>query len=249
MNKHLKHAEVVATGAAGIFTSSHAGRLAVTGAPGGGPGNECNMENDMSTITIVNDADDIPPIGLFQKAYNIPKFIVPWKIVRPTQGGRCKITIPVLYDVFVQSGDEDDPNGGCRSNVVPLTDFTANLVLQAGAATDNSAACPHLSFSNDPPVQNQINIENATLAGVWAHVMSEGTDILPTQVLTGQSTIMYDVRQTYFVAVVNTFVQEGQRIREEELTTRPVPILIGGTATVAGNRWSTYTLTVPNGGS
>ncbi len=206
----------------------------------------------MSKIIIENQSQDTPPIGVFKRTYNMPHFLVPWRIYRPTRKGQCPVDIPTDFQVYVRHGDEQDPNGGCRSNIEKLTELQANLVLNLDSTSDSPGGEPHLSFSSQAPLPNQINIANMTGTGVWAHVQGKGsdgkyTDILPTQVLTGYSTIMYDVRATYYLAVVNTWVSEGDRIREQELTTKPFPVLAGQTAIVQGSEWTSYDIQTADG--
>ncbi|WP_375767042.1 hypothetical protein NR798_35955 [Archangium gephyra] len=201
------------------------------------------MANDC--LTFENQSASIPRLAIFKKSYNLPALgLIAWRIVAPSQGGICTVDVPADFEVYVSTGGEDDPTGGCRTKKVDLSTFTGRIKVLPRPVDDNTGYVPDIQRVTDGVVDNEIHISNSFSTGVWGHILLGGEDVYPPQIITPGETLMADVRPSFFVAHVSQFVRKGTRLVEAELTDKAVEMLPGQKLVVTGSRMNGFAFDV-----
>lgn len=199
----------------------------------------------IDSLSFENQSASIPRLAIFKKSYNLPSLgLVAWQIVAPSQGGICSVAVPPNFEVYVSTGGEDDPTGGCRTKKLDLSTFTGRFKVMPKPVDDNTGYVPDIQRVTDGVVDNEIHISNSYSQGVWGHILLGGEDVYPPQIVTPGETLMADVRPSFFVAHVSQFVRKGTRLVEMELSDKAVEMLPGQKLVISGSRMSGFILDV-----
>ncbi len=203
----------------------------------------------MAQIGLLNETSENIRIAVFKKPYKAPSLqIVAWKIIAlPRTGGNTSVNVPSNYDVFINYSldpeTREDPYGGIKTAPIALDIQTAKFLVREEKTNDNNAVVATLNRVFVDVVGNEIQIENQASFGVWGHVMLDGQDVYPPQIITPGRTLMEDVRSPLFLAVIDEFVFRGSIIKVEELSSTPIEVLTGDSVTITGSKWQGYSLT------
>lgn len=204
----------------------------------------------MSQITIVNNTDDneVVRIAIYKRPAKRPTLeTIAWRVIAPPpSGGQTIVTIPQQYSVYANySFDPDerkDPDAGSRTRVIQFAETTARFCVQSRDSQDGRASAASLTQSFNELVLNEVRIENHFSTGVWGHITLDGEDVYAPQVIWPGGVRMEDLRSTFYLAVVAEFVNQGDRLVDEEVSITQTPILSGGTAVVTGSMWTGYSI-------
>ena len=202
----------------------------------------------MAQIGLINNTDENIRIAVFKKPYKAPSLkVVAWKIeALPKGGGNTSVQIPSNYEVFVNYSQDpvnrDDPDAGIKTAPIGIDVQTAKFLVREEPTNDKNASVATLNRVFVDVVGNEIQIENQASFGVWGHVLLDGADVYPPQVITPGRTLMEDVRSPMFLAVIDEFIIKGNVVKVEELSSLPVEVLTGDIVTVTGDKWQGYSL-------
>lgn len=198
-----------------------------------------------ATLTIENLSESMPRIAVYQKSFQRPSLgLVAWRIAAPPREGLCQIEVPSTYQVHVSWGDPENPDRGCRTAPITIDTFSASFNVIPTPTDDRRQTVPTLMRVFDDVNPNEIDINNVSGQWVWAHVTKDSSDVYMPEILTPGMTFMVDVRPTYYLAVVNEFMQVGDRLVEAEHSNAGTPIMPGQRAIVSGSRLAGFGLDV-----
>jgi hypothetical protein len=190
----------------------------------------------MSALTFRNESDSIPRLAIYKKSYARPSLgLTAWEVVAPTRGGKCVVEVPVTYSVYISTGDENDPYGGCASKSIVLPTFTATIYVVAQATDDRSGYVPDVLLDADERVENEIHIENGFGRGVWGHIVKDGRDIYPPQIITPGNVLMAEAQTSFWIAHISEYVRKGSRLVDGELSLTATEMTPGQTLVVTGS--------------
>jgi hypothetical protein len=202
----------------------------------------------MAQIGLVNNTSENIRVAIFKKPYKAPSLqIVAWRIeALPRSGGNTSVLVPSNYDVYINYSrnpvTREDPNGGTKTAVINIDVQTAKFLVREEKTNDNSETVATLN-RNFEVVSNEIQIENQASFGVWGHILLDGQDVYPPQIITPGRTLMEDVRSPLYLAVIDEFIVRGSVVKVEELSSTPVEVLTGDRVTLTGSKWQGYSLT------
>ena len=201
----------------------------------------------MAQITIVNNTSENIRVAIFKKPYKQPTLsTIAWEVVTAPQSGNTNIQLPSNYSVYVSYSNDpasrDDPNGGNKTVRLSIDEPTAKFIVVEKKENDQTSSIVALEKVFQDLVENEVHIVNQASFGVWGHAMLNDQDVYPPQIITPGRTLMEDVTSPHHIAVVDEFVNRGNVVKVEELSSLPIEILDGDTVTVTGNKWDGYSL-------
>jgi hypothetical protein len=203
----------------------------------------------MAQIGLVNNTSENIRIAIFKKPYKAPSLqIVAWQIeALPRSGGNTSINIPSNYDVYINYSFDpvirEDPHSGVKTAPISIDILTAKFLVREERTNDNTAVLATLNQVNNDIMGNEIQIENQASFGVWGHILLDGQDVYPPQIITPGRTLMEDVRSPLYLAVIDEFIIRGSVVKVEELSSTPIEVLTGDKVTLTGSKWQGYCLT------
>ncbi|MGD8777533.1 MAG: hypothetical protein PVH88_01070 [Ignavibacteria bacterium] len=203
----------------------------------------------MAQITLINNTSENIRIAVFKKPYKAPSLkVVAWRIeALPNNGGNTSVPIPSNYEVYINyslnPATRDDPYAGIKTAPINIDVQTAKFLVREEPTNDKNASVATLNRVFVDVVGNEIQIENQASFGVWGHIMLDGQDVYPPQVITPGRTLMEDIRSPIYIAVIDEFIIRGNVVKIEELSSLPVEVLTGDVVSVTGDKWQGYSLT------
>lgn len=203
-----------------------------------------------SNLTVINGSTDLVRVAIYKKPSRQPSLqTIAWKIVAPPPlGGQTTVAVPAAYQTFINYSfdpvERENPDGGNRTAPMSFDETTARFVVTSTTTDDGMQNVALLSRSFQDLVLNEVHLDNDAGFGVWGHILKDGADIFPPRVISPGRTLIEDVRSTLYLALVDQFVYVGNRLVQEELDLTETPILEGQTATVTGNQWEGYAISV-----
>lgn len=201
----------------------------------------------MSSITIINGTNENVRIAVFKKPYKQATFnTIAWRIVAPPQGGLTRVPVPTNYEVFVNysfiANERNDPNGGNQTVKLPIDSTTGRFIVNSSRTNDGQDMVASIEQSYTELVLNEMRIENQAGFGVWGHITMDGDDVYPPRVISPGRVLLEDLRTPLYLAVVDLFISQGDRLVQEEISMTPVSVLIGSTVTVTGSQFDGYSI-------
>jgi len=202
----------------------------------------------MAQIKLINNTMENIRIAVFKKPYKAPSLkVIAWRIeALPNNGGNTVVQVPSNYDVYINYSQDpaqrDDPYGGIQTAPITLDLQTAKFLISEERTNDNNATVATIKRVFSDIVGNEIQMENQASFGVWGHILLDGQDVYPPQIITPGRTLMEDVRSPLYLAVIDEFVFQGTVVKVEELSSLPVEVLTGDIVTVTGSKWDGYSL-------
>lgn len=200
----------------------------------------------MASIKLINQTDENIRVAIFKKPYRAPDLkLAAWRVeALPKGGGNKSLNVPTDYQVYINYShdpvEREDPYGGIKTAKFPIDIQTGRFVVIEEKTNDKQDSVAILKRIFSDIVPEEIQIENQASFGVWGHILLSGQDIFPPQVITPGRTLMEDIRSPLYLAVIDEFVKRGDVVKVEELSSLPVEIMVGDTATIQGSKWSGY---------
>lgn len=197
---------------------------------------------------LINESNENLRIAIYKQPYKSPSLsIMAWKIIAlPSKGGNKVINIPNQYEVYVNYPDENsekfDPRSGIHTAPIRIDQTTAKFIVRSELTNDSQDLVANIKRVFFGLVTNEIHIENRAGFGVWGHILLNGEDIFPPQIITPGRTLMENIDSPLFVSVIDEFVYNGSIIKVRELRSKSVPIVPGDNVVFAGNKWEGYTI-------
>ena len=99
----------------------------------------------MSTITVINQSDEVVRIAIYKKPVLQPTLSsIAWRVISPPpQGGQTVVQIPSDFAVFANysnnPAERNDPNAGNRTNTVSFAETTARFIVDSVSSQDEVA--------------------------------------------------------------------------------------------------------------
>lgn len=163
-------------------------------------------------------------------------------------GGTVAVDVPETYEAFVSyaidPADRDDSQGLNQTCRLPFSELTARFKVGTANTQDLEKTAPEITQVFTDLMINQVRIDNHYSDGVWSHITQGGKEIFPPQVISPRAHRIEDLRATFYVAVIDRFVENGTRLVDAEFSSEEMPILVGQTVTVTGSKWKGYELKV-----
>jgi len=201
----------------------------------------------MATIKLVNNTQENIRIAIFKKPYKAPSLkVVAWHIEPLPIKGKKEITIPTHYEIYINYSldpkERDDPQGGTKTAAITIDTHTACFIVKEEHLDVKQDAAVVLERVFTDVVANEIQIENQASFAVWGHILLDGRDVHPPQIITPGRTLMEDVRSPLHAAVTDEYASPGDIFKPEALLSESKEILTGDTVTISGSKWDGYSL-------
>ncbi len=204
----------------------------------------------MASIKLINDTQENIRIAIFKKPYKAPSLkVIAWKIMTLSKmGGTAECNIPDNYQVHVRysldTAVAEDPNSGIKTGLLSIDAPEAKFMAKEGKDSGSDVRYVILETVFDDLPENLVHIENQASFGVWGHVLLDGQDVYPPQLITQGKTGIEDIASSFFAAVIDESVISGYVVKEEVLLSEPVEVEAGNTITVKGSKSEGYVLKV-----
>ncbi len=200
----------------------------------------------MDNIRLINNTEENIRLAIFKMPYQQPSLqLVTWDIIAlPQNGGNTDLYMPKNYQVYINYSnrlpERDDPYGGIKTGPLDIDVETARFIVREEQTNDRSSSVATLKRVFRSLVNGEIHIENRASFGVWGHILLNGNDVYPPEVVTPGRTLMEDVRSPMYLALIDQFVYQGAILKVGELRTVPTVVLPGDEVTVKGSKWTGY---------
>ncbi len=197
-------------------------------------------------VKLINETKENIRIAVYKQPYKAPSLqLIAWKVIAlPSDGGNKVITIPNQYEVYVNYSDDlherSDPYGGVHTHRIKIGQTTAKFIVRSELTNDAREHVANLKRVFYGLVLNEIHIENRAGFGVWGHVLLNGDDIYPPQIVTPGRTLMENIDSPLYVSVIDEFVFNGSIIKVRELRSKSVAINPGDNVVFTGSKWDGY---------
>lgn len=201
----------------------------------------------MASIKLINDTQENIRIAIFKKPYKSPSLkVMAWQTINPQQD--CtQVEIPDIYEVYINysldPAKRDDPYAGIKSNVINIDVQSARFLVTEGKTPEGKTTVS-LIRRYTGIVENEIQIENQASFGVWGHLLLNGLEVYPPQIISPGRTVIEDVTSPHFIAVSNENIIPGQIFHIESLKSDHIKIWDGITITVVGSKHTGYSITI-----
>ena len=202
----------------------------------------------MSILTIINESAEVPRVAIYKKPQAHPSLnSVAWKTVAPPPlGGEAKVTVPDDFEIYAQYSNNpmtpDDTQ--YTTNRIDFSELTAGFKVSSVVSQDKRADAAEITQDFTNLVLNEVQVLNDYGIGVIGHILKEGTDIYPPQVIWPGGVLIEDVRSPLYLAVVSDFTYRGDALVDRELSLTETEILEGQTAVVTGSIWTGWSIKV-----
>jgi hypothetical protein len=206
----------------------------------------------MPDIHISNATSENIRVAVVKKSYKQASLgTVAWRVIAPPQKGFTKVSVPPSYEVFVNyPGPEDDRTdayAGNQTRKILLGGYTGRFIVNSSKTPDGRDVVADITQSFQELIPEECHIVNQAGFGVWGHITKGGSDIFPPQVITPGNELIEDLRPTLYLAILQEFVKQGDRVLEEEISSTLTEILVNQTATISGSMWDGYGIVVADG--
>ena len=200
------------------------------------------------SININNTTDENISFVIFKKPFKAPSLdVLAWEIVSlPGSGRNTSINIPTNYDVYIDYSTNPRhrqvPNSGAKTALIPLDQQTTKFIVREEKTNDNNVAIATLNSAFTDIVGNEVHIVNQASFLVWGHILLNGQDVYPPQVIEPEKTLMEDVRSPFYLAVIDKSVEKGTVMKVEKLSSPAIEVLAGDSITITGSKQEGFNL-------
>ncbi len=205
----------------------------------------------MNSLTITNSTTETIYIAVFNKPNTPPSLNAQPFVITQIPPTHKTVITPHIYSVYVNYGDQTDPNGGKQTKPIEFYETTARFLVESVPSGPAGHDTIKVTQVFNDLVLNEIHIDNESDQGVWAHTTNSGIDIIPPQTVSPGSALLLNMTGSqaapagpipvYYLAVISK--PSGQE-NYEVVSTAQVQILLGQTGTVTGTEWTGYTISV-----